>query len=67
MILPLVIDNKVITNFREKTNFLNNCSASQCMPIVNDSFLPSIVMYRTENKLSIISFKIRCSEDNKVS
>ena len=27
------------------------------MPIVNDSILPSTIMYRTENRLSTISFK----------
>ena len=51
------IKNKVITNFREKANFLNNFFASQCMPIVNDSILPSTIMYRAENRLSTISFK----------
>ena len=57
MIPPIIIDNKVITNFREKANFFNNSFASQCTPIVNDSIIPSTIMYRTENRLSTISFK----------
>ena len=57
LILSIIIDNKVIIKFREKANFVNNFFASQCMSIVNDSILPSKVMYRTENRLSAISFK----------
>ena len=57
LILPIIIDNKVITKFREKANFVNNFVASQCMSIVNDSVLPSKIIYRTENRLSTIIFK----------
>ena len=48
LIPPIIIDNKVITNFREKANFFNIFFASQCMLIVNDSILPSTIMCRTE-------------------
>ena len=34
LIPPINIDNKVITNFREKAIFLNNFFASQCTPIL---------------------------------
>ena len=51
LIPPIIIDNKVIKNFREKTN------ATQYMSHVNDSILPSTIMYRTENRFSTISFK----------
>ena len=57
LIPPIIIANKVITNFREQANIFNNFFASKCMSIVNDSILPSIIMYRTENRLSTISFK----------
>ena len=60
MIPPIIIANKVITNFREQAIILtifNNFFASKCMSIVNDNILPSIIMYRTENRLSTISFK----------
>ena len=57
LIPPIIIDNKVITNFRGKANVFNNFFASKCMSIVNDSTLPFTIMYRTENKLSTISFK----------
>ena len=49
--------HKVITNLTEKANFLNIFFALQCVPIVNDSILPSTIMYKTENRLSTISFK----------
>ena len=58
-----IIDNKVITNFRKKADFFHNFFASQCMPILNDSILPSTVMNRTENRFSTIKLN---SEDNKV-
>ena len=60
MIPPIIIANKVITNLREQAIILtifNNFFASKCMSIVNDNILPSIIMYRTENRLSTISFK----------
>ena len=57
LIPPIIIDNKVITNFRENANVFNNFFASQCISIVNDSILPSTIMYRTENGLLTISFK----------
>ena len=60
LIPPIIIDNRVITNFREKADFFNNFFASQCTPIVYDSILPSTNMYRTENKLST-------TEDDKVT
>ena len=57
LIPPIIIDNKVIRNFREKANVFNIFFALQCMAIVNDSILPSTIIYRTENRLSAISFK----------
>ena len=35
LIPPIIMNNKVIKNFREKTTFLNNFFTSQCAPIVN--------------------------------
>ena len=58
MIPPINIDNKIITNFREKANFFDNLFALKCTPIINDSILPSTVMYRIENRLSTINFKV---------
>ena len=57
LIPPIIINNKVIKNFREKTNVFNNFFAMQYMSNVNDSILPSTIMYRTEKRLSTISFK----------
>ena len=58
MIPPINIDNKIITNFREKANFFDNLFALKCTPIINDSILPSTVMYWIENRLSTINFKV---------
>ena len=51
------MDNKVITNFRKKANFLDNFFGLQCTHIINESILPSTVMYRTKNGLSKTNFK----------
>ena len=51
LIPPIILDNNVITNFREKAIFLNDFFGLQCMSIENDSILPSTIVYRTENRL----------------
>ena len=51
LIPPIIIGNKLVF-------------APQCTLIVNDSILPSTIVYRTENKVSTISFKDE--DDNKV-
>ena len=43
---PIIIDNKVITNFRKKSDFYNYFFASQIKLIVNDNILPSTITYR---------------------
>ena len=41
LISPILLYNKLISNFNEKTNHFNAFFASQCTPVSNDSALPS--------------------------
>ena len=59
LIPPIIINNKVIKNFREKTNVFNNFFAMQYMPNVNDSILPSTIMYRTEKGFQQLVLKMK--------
>ena len=40
MMPPLLVNDKVISNFFEKANLSNKCFASQCTPLENNSSLP---------------------------
>ena len=39
LVHPILVNNKHISNFKEKANYLNDFFASQCTPISNDSAL----------------------------
>ena len=39
LIPPILINNKLISNFKEKANHFNRFFTSQCTPISNDSTL----------------------------
>ena len=41
LIPPLIINNQLITDFREKTTFFNLYFAKQCTHIENDSSIPT--------------------------
>ena len=50
-LIPLIlVNNKLISNFKEKANHCNTFFASQCTPVSNDSALPS-----TSNSVSNVS------------
>ena len=51
IILPLSVNGKIITNFKEKVNLFNKYFLSQCNPLPNDSKLPENQTYITETKL----------------
>ena len=44
---PLLVNNKIGSDFTEKANFFNDFFASQCTPISNNSELPSRKYCRT--------------------
>ena len=50
LIPPILVNNKLISNFKEKANHFNAFFVSQCTPVSNDSALPS-----TSNSVSNVS------------
>ena len=58
LVPPILVDNKIKANFKEKTNHFNDFFASQCTPNSNDSTLPN-----TTNSVSNISLPSIQSED----
>ena len=57
LIPPILLYNKLISNFNEKTNHFNAFFASQCTPVSNDSALPSTTNSVSNVSLSSIQFK----------
>ena len=47
LIPPFLVNNKIVSDFTEKVNFLNIFFASQCTPISNSSILPSRKNFKT--------------------
>ena len=57
LIPPILVNNKLISNFKEKANHFNAFFASQCTPVFNDSALPSTNNSVSNVSLSSIQFK----------
>ena len=57
LILPIIVNNKLISNFEEKANHFNDFFASQFTPISNHSALPNTKNFVTNVSLSSIQFK----------
>ena len=51
LIPPLLVNNKIVSDFTEKANIFNDFIASQCTPINNSSKLPSRKSFKTNNRL----------------
>ena len=60
---PLFVQNKFITDFKEKAELFNNYFTSQCTPVLNNSELPPL-MFRTNSRIS--SVDITCNEINNI-
>ena len=56
IIHPLLIDNKIISDFEAKANYFNNFFMSQCTPLNNNSKIPENQIYTTNTKLSLLKF-----------
>ena len=55
---PILINNKLISKFKEKANHFNTFFAARCTPVFNDSMLPLVITPVTNASLSSsISFK----------
>ena len=57
LISPILVNNKLISNFKEKANHFNAFFACQCTPVSNDSALPSTTNSVSNVSLSSIQFK----------
>ena len=57
----LLINYKLVSNFKEKANHFNCFFASHCTPLDNNSKIPETQSFITDNKLSSLQF-----EDNDV-
>ena len=60
LIPPLLVDNKLVTDFLDKANLLNNIFAKQCTPISNGSTVPVNINFETREWVSPLEF---CVDD----
>ena len=56
LIPPLLVDNKLVTDFLDKANLFNNFFAKQCTPISNASTVPVNTNVETRERLSSLEF-----------
>ena len=56
IIPPLLINDKLETDFKKKTHYFNAFFASKCTPLINNSVPPGSVDYISTAKLSSINF-----------
>ena len=56
IIPPLLVNDKLVTNFLEKANLFNEFFSKQCQPLQNNSTLTKSNTYQTENRLNDITF-----------
>ena len=54
IISPILVNNKLVTNFKDKANIFNDFFSKQCQPIPNNSTLPSIQSFETSSRLSTV-------------
>ena len=56
-VIPPLLINKLILDFKVKANHFNHFFASQCIPLNNNSKLPENQTYVTNTKLSSVKFE----------
>ena len=56
LILPLLIDDKFVTNIKTKANILNKFFADQCTLLKNNSILPTNQIFLTQARLEFLEF-----------
>ena len=56
LIPPIIVNNKLVSDYEEKANHFHKFFASQCTPINNDSQISDSVVFNTEARL----FSITC-------
>ena len=57
LIPPILVNNKLISNFKEKAKHFNAFFASKCIPVSNDSTVPNTTNSVCKVSLSSIQFK----------
>ena len=57
LIPPLLVNNKFVSDFAAKANLFNEFFSSQCIPLSNNSVLPSNKYFLTDKRLMTIDFK----------
>ena len=56
IIPPLLVKDKFVTNFLEKTNLFSEFFSKKCQPLKNNSTLPKSNTYHSEKRLNDITF-----------
>ena len=56
LILPLLIDDKFVTDIQTKANIFNKFFADQCQPLNNASDLPTNQIFLTQSRLGSLDF-----------
>ena len=56
LILPLLVDDKFVTDIKTKACIFNKFFAKQCTPLKNDSVLPVNQIFLTQSRLSSLDF-----------
>ena len=56
LIPPVVINNKLVSDFKRKVAQLNNFFASKCAPLKNDSVVPALLEHESDSRFSKITF-----------
>ena len=57
LIPPLLHNNTLITDFKQKADLYNNIFASECTTFVNISVISDTQYYKTNSRLSSLSFE----------
>ena len=57
LIPPLLVNNKIVSDFTNKAKLFNDFFATQCTPLTNSSVLPSTISFKTHLGLNSISFE----------
>ena len=52
IIPPLLINNKLESDFKIKANYFNSFFASKCTPLINNSTIPNLLNYVSSARLS---------------
>ena len=56
VIPPLLVNKKLISNFREEAKIFKKFFVQQCQPIAGNSILPRIQLFYTQNRLRDFDF-----------